>query len=56
MTLLGLIVAVGVFTIGMNLGLKKLDRYLLPVYAPLDIIAGMGWATLVFWMGERNLL
>jgi hypothetical protein len=36
------------------MGMKKLDRYLLPVYAPLDIIAGMGWAALFFWIRERN--
>lgn len=31
------------FTLFMSLGAKKFDRYLLPVYAPLDLVAAMGW-------------
>jgi hypothetical protein len=38
----------------MTLGLKKFDRYLLPVYLPLDLIAGMGWACLAYWAFTLN--
>lgn len=31
------------FTIFMTLGSKKFDRYVLPIYAPLDLISGLGW-------------
>ncbi|MCB0080903.1 MAG: phospholipid carrier-dependent glycosyltransferase, partial [Caldilineaceae bacterium] len=31
----------------MNLGAKKFDRYLLPAYPPLALVAGVGWAALV---------
>ncbi len=35
------------FTAFMSLGAKKFDRYLLPVYAPLDLVAAWGWVTLL---------
>ena len=52
-TLWGLLLIVGVYTIGMTLGAKKFDRYLLPIYAPLDIIAGIGWVAFADWMYGR---
>jgi 4-amino-4-deoxy-L-arabinose transferase-like glycosyltransferase len=44
-----LVVAAVIFTIVMTVALKKFDRYLLPVYPILDLIAGMGLASLVYW-------
>jgi len=44
-----------IFTIGMTIGSKKFDRYLLPVYAPLDLLAAMGWVSLAVWLKEKNL-
>ncbi len=38
------------FTVMMSLGAKKLDRYLLPVYAPLDLIAVGGWLAAARWL------
>ncbi|MBV7336089.1 glycosyltransferase family 39 protein [Chloroflexi bacterium TSY] len=38
------------FVLFMNLGAKKFDRYLLPIYMPLDLGAGIGWAALVSWI------
>jgi len=38
------------FTIFMSLGTKKFDRYLLPVYPVLDLIAGVGWISIVNWL------
>jgi 4-amino-4-deoxy-L-arabinose transferase-like glycosyltransferase len=38
-----LLAAVG-FMLFMNIGAKKFDRYLLPAYLPLELIAGVGWA------------
>jgi hypothetical protein len=39
------------FTIFMSLGAKKFDRYLLPVFAPLNLVAALGWLSLaqVIW-------
>ena len=52
-TVFGLLIFVLIFTIFMTLGTKKFDRYLLPVYAPLDIIAAIGWVTLAHWLAEK---
>jgi hypothetical protein len=41
------------FTIFMTLGAKKFDRYLLPIYPPLDLVAGMGWVAAVKWIRQR---
>jgi Dolichyl-phosphate-mannose-protein mannosyltransferase len=43
----GLLILVMIFLIGFTLAAKKFDRYLLPVYAPLDILAAMGWSALI---------
>jgi 4-amino-4-deoxy-L-arabinose transferase-like glycosyltransferase len=48
-TILGLALFVVLFTIFMSLGAKKFDRYLLPVYAPLDLIAACGWFAIARW-------
>lgn len=50
----GLLLLVVVFTLMMTLGSKKFDRYLLPVYPPLDLLAGMGWIALANWLAERK--
>lgn len=55
MTTLSLILLTVIFSIGITLAAKKIDRYLLPVFAPLDLLAGMGWASLIFWVGERPI-
>jgi 4-amino-4-deoxy-L-arabinose transferase-like glycosyltransferase len=44
------------FTIFMTVGSKKFDRYLLPIYAPLDLVAGLGWVMAASWLGERIYL
>ena len=35
------------FTVFMSVGAKKFDRYLLPVFAPLDLLAGLGWTAVI---------
>jgi 4-amino-4-deoxy-L-arabinose transferase-like glycosyltransferase len=50
----GMITLVIGFTLLMTLGSTKFDRYLLPVYAPLDLLAGMGWLTLANWLTEKQ--
>jgi 4-amino-4-deoxy-L-arabinose transferase-like glycosyltransferase len=35
------------FMLFMSLGAKKFDRYLLPAFGPLDIVAALGWLGLV---------
>jgi len=42
-----LILFVVLYTIFMTMGMKKFDRYLLPVFAPLDILAAVGWVTML---------
>ena len=41
------------FTVFISLGAKKFDRYLLPVFAPLDLVAGLGWFTLMEGLYQR---
>ena len=38
------------FIVFMNLGAKQFDRYLLPLYPPLNLLAGIGWASFGFWI------
>jgi hypothetical protein len=38
-----------VFTISVTLSSTKSDRYLLPIYAPLDLVAAMGWVAIADW-------
>lgn len=38
------------FTLFMTLGAKKFDRYLLPIYLPLDLVAGVGWVAAITWV------
>lgn len=47
---LGLLMFVIAYTFFMSLGIKKNDRYLLPVYPPLDLIAAIGWIGLYEWI------
>jgi hypothetical protein len=47
LTLLGLVLMAFFFNIFMTLAAKKFDRYLLPVFPPLDLVAGLGWAALL---------
>jgi hypothetical protein len=46
MTLILLLFSV-LFTLFLSLSAKKFDRYLLPVFAPLDIVAALGWLALM---------
>lgn len=39
--------------LALDLSAKKFDRYLLPVYAPLDLVAGVGWIAVVRWLRTR---
>jgi hypothetical protein len=42
------------FTVFMTVGAKKFDRYLLPIYPPLDLVAGVGWVAAVTWIRQRQ--
>jgi 4-amino-4-deoxy-L-arabinose transferase-like glycosyltransferase len=42
------------FTLFMDLGAKKFDRYLLPVYPPLAVVAGVGWMAAANWVRQRR--
>lgn len=42
------------FTIFMGFGVKKFDRYLLPAYPPLDLVAGAGWFAAATWLHRQR--
>ncbi|HZD57329.1 MAG TPA: phospholipid carrier-dependent glycosyltransferase [Anaerolineales bacterium] len=46
------------FALMMSFGAKKFDRYILPSYIALDIVAGMGWFALAeqFWTSASSFL
>lgn len=52
-TVIGLMLFAAVFTILMDLGAQKFDRYILPVYAPLDLVAAVGWMAVVTWISTK---
>ena len=54
-TSIALFLLVLLFTIGMTIGSKKFDRYLVPIYAPLDLLAALGWVSAAVWLKEKNL-
>lgn len=43
---------VGVYTLIMSFGDKKFDRYFLPAYLPLDVLASFGWLSTAAWLGR----
>lgn len=42
---LSILIFVLLFGLMLSVGMKKADRYLLPVFPPLDLIAALGWLT-----------
>jgi hypothetical protein len=55
--ILGLGLFAVMFMLFMSLGDKKFDRYVLPSYLPLDVVAGVGWfgvASVVYQRGTRT--
>ncbi len=42
------------FAAFMTLGAKKFDRYLLPAFPALDLVAGVGWASVGFWIYDSR--
>jgi Dolichyl-phosphate-mannose-protein mannosyltransferase len=42
------------FTLVLTLSAKKFDRYLLPVFAPLDLVAGVGIVVVARWLWGRQ--
>ncbi|MGB0383685.1 MAG: ArnT family glycosyltransferase [Ardenticatenaceae bacterium] len=43
------------FMLFMGLGSKKWDRYLIPIYLPLDLVAALGWSAAAYWLGTVSL-
>lgn len=41
------------FTLLISVPLKSSARYLIPVHATLDLIAGLGWVAIAAWIAER---
>jgi hypothetical protein len=52
-TVTGLFLSALILLLVMNLGTKRFDRYLIPAYAPLDLIAATGWVALANFLGGR---
>ncbi len=48
-----LLAYVAVYTVTMTIGAKKGDRYFLPAYLPLAMIAAAGWYALAGWLAAR---
>jgi len=44
------------FLVAMSLGAKKFDRYIIPIYLPVDLLAGMGWYTAARWIWDQTRL
>ena len=42
-----------IFAVLVNLSGTKADRYVLPSYLPLGLVAGIGWAMFAQWFAER---
>ena len=53
-----LVVFAVLFTVFISLSGKKFDRYLLPAFMPLDLVAGIGWwslaVALLKWFGQGS--
>ena len=41
------------FMLGMMLGAKKFDRYILPIFLALDTLAALGWVGVIQWVVEQ---
>lgn len=52
--ILSLLVYVIFFTLIVTLSKKKFDRYLLPAFLPLDVLAALGWVAAVRWLSDRR--
>lgn len=50
---LTLLLFAGVFLAAMTIGSKQMDRYLLPIFPPLDLVAAMGWVLTLRSLGSR---
>jgi 4-amino-4-deoxy-L-arabinose transferase-like glycosyltransferase len=48
-----LLAYVAMYTLIMSLGSKKFDRYFLPAFLPLDLVAAAGWYALANWLEAR---
>jgi hypothetical protein len=53
-TVVVLVLFTVLFTVFISLGAKKFDRYLLPIYAPLDLVAAVGWVATVHWLKRQR--
>jgi hypothetical protein len=49
-----LLIATFIYLLVLTLGLKKFDRYIIPVFAPFDILAGLGWYAWMLWLKEKS--
>lgn len=43
------------YTVFMTMGEKKFDRYILPIFAPLALVAAVGWVTIIDYLLKRTI-
>ncbi len=55
-TIIALLLYTLIFTLLMTAGSKKFDRYLMPIYPALHLIAAAGWVGLVSWFTNGRLM
>lgn len=55
LTVVGMLAFAFFFNIFMTLAAKKFDRYLLPLFMPLDFAAALGWVSLIGLLWRRRL-
>jgi hypothetical protein len=53
-TIVALVLFALFYTLMVSLSAKRFDRYLLPAYGPLDLVAGAGWAFLAAVLGRST--
>ncbi len=52
-SVLALLIFSLLFMLGMTLGAKKFDRYILPLFLALDVLAALGWVGMMQWVVEQ---
>lgn len=52
-TALGFLVFAVIFIVLMTIPAKKFDRYILPAFPGLDVIAALGWAAIALWAARK---
>jgi hypothetical protein len=55
LTLVAVLLLICILMAAFTMGDKKFERYTLPIYPPLDMLAGLGWSSLALFLSKRSL-